>query len=332
MLRTRTNLLTRRARKRWQRLSPSTRALPHYVGQAIANFNRHGLRQAAALAYYAIFSIFPLSLLLAVLLSGFLGPTLTQEQISSGLSLFLPTQTLDLFQTNVADALRQGQSFGLIALAGLVWSGLGLFSNITTSLDLIFQVPASRSMWKQRMTALGMAVMLIVLVTLSFMMSGVLRLISAASLARPSNWLMIGIWSLPFCIDMVIFALLFRYVPSKYVRWDAVWPAAIFGAAGWELLKAGFNWYMDNLANFQFIYGSIATAIILLFWGYLIASIFLLSAEFCAQLNEWMNTQHKQQEAQIFLESKPLGELPPEPELVSETPDQRQVHELEQSG
>jgi len=316
MFRARFHHYSRRTTRWWLRRNPMTRALPTYLGRAVANFNRHGLRQAAALAYYAVFSIFPLSLLLAYAIGGLLGPAVAEEQIARGLGLFLPDQTLTLFQTNMESALQQGRSFGFIAVAGLIWSALGLFSNITSSLDLIFHVPSSRSIWRQRLTALLMAFMLIVLITTSFVMSGLLRLVSAVSLERPSNWLLIGMISLPIGIDMMIFALLFRYVPARHVKWDAVWPAAIFGAVGWELLKAGFNWYLVNFANYQIVYGSIALAIILLFWAYLIASIFLLSAELCAQLNEWMSDIHKKAEVEVYLESKPLSTITQEMRAV----------------
>ncbi len=310
MIRSRFEFYRDRTNRWWQRRNPSTRALPDYLARAVANFWRHGLRQAAALAYYAVFSVFPLSLLLAVAVGGIVGPTVAEEQIARGLGLFLPDQTIELFQSNLESALQQGRSFGLIAVAGLVWSGLGLFSNITSSLDLIFHVPATRSIWRQRMVALGMAFFLIVLISTSFVTSGVLRLASALSLERPSPWLVIGTLALPIGIDMVIFAILFRYVPARHVKWDAVWPAAILGAVGWELLKAGFNWYLVNLANFQFVYASINTVIVLMFWAYLLASIFLISAEFCAQLNEWMFDQHKKEEAEVYLNSKPLSQLP----------------------
>lgn len=325
MLRSRVDGLMQRLGRFYGRLDPATRALPGYLGRAIANFNRHGLRQAAALAYYAVFSIFPLSLLLAVGIGSVLGPTVAQEQISRGLGVFLPDQTLELFQRNMATTLEQGRSFGLIAVAGLIWSGLGLFTNVTSSLDLIFLAPTSRSLWRQRLVALIMALSLVTLIFTSFLTSGVLRLVAALSLERPSPWLVIGTYSLPFGIDMVIFALLFRYVPARYVKWDAVWPGAILGAAGWELLKTGFNWFMENLSNFQFVYGSIATVIVLMFWVYLLASIFLFSAELSSQLNEWMHDQQKKREADRYLRSKSLGELaeesgePDVPELTSTT-------------
>ncbi|MCA9903187.1 MAG: YihY/virulence factor BrkB family protein [Anaerolineae bacterium] len=275
----------------WSRQPEKTRSLPLYLRGVVHGFLRYGTRQAAALAYYAIFSIFPLSLLLAVVISRVLGPVVAQQQIQLGLSNFLPSSVSSIFdvvETNVTTALAQSQSFGLIAIVGLTWSGLGLFSNITTSLDHIFRVPESRSIWRQRLIAIIMTLILIALVGASFVTSAAQRLLNALLLERPSVWITIGVYFLPFALNMVIFALLFRYVPARAVKWDAVWPAAIVGALGWELAKSSFGWYLNNVANYQFVYGSIATVIVLLFWAYLVAAIFLFSAELCARLNDWL--------------------------------------------
>ena len=321
MLRFRTRLQqqTQRVNQWWQTNPAMTRALPTYLQRAIANFISYGLRQAAALSYYAVFSIFPLTLLIAILLSHLVGPVvgananITTAPIGIGIEPFLPpaaTSVLKLFQENISQAVSQGASFSILAIIGLIWSGLGLFSNITTSLDFIFHVPANRSMWRQRVTAVGMALALVVLIATSFLTSAVLFLLSALSFARPSLWISIGSLFLPLGLDMVIFALLFRFVPSRRVHWDAVWPAAIFGALGWELAKSAFGWYLLNVANYQFVYGTLSTGIVLLFWAYVIASIFLLSAEFCAQLNEWILDRHWQQETEQFLEGKASPRLP----------------------
>lgn len=309
----------------WTLQNPATRALPAYLWNAVGNFRRYGARQAAALAFYAIFSIFPLTLLFAVILSSLLGPVVAQQQLAFVLEPFLPpggAQFLQLFQSNVSQALDQSSSFGLVALVSLTWSGLGLFSNITSSLDFIFHVPSSRSLWRERFVAIIMAVVLIVLLVTSFVTSAVLRLVSAALLERPSIWVTIGTLFLPLGLNMVIFALLFRYVPARRVDWDAVWPAAIFGAIGWELAKSGFGWYLTNVANFQFVYGSIATVIVLLFWAYLIASIFLLSAEFCAQLNEWLNEQVWRTDTAVYFDGSTVYPriAPPERELSEPSP------------
>jgi membrane protein len=316
MLRTRFENAAHRFDRWWTKQSSSTRALPTYLSRALANYWRYGSRQAAALSYYAIFSVFPLSLLVTILVSRLVGPVVAQQQLTLALQPFLPpssSATLELFQTNVRQAIDQGSSFTLIAILFLIWSGLGLFSNITSALDFIFHVPSSRSLWSQRLIALVMALVLIALLVASFVTSAVLGLVSAVLLNPPSIWISIGAFFLPLGLDMMIFALLFRYVPARRVHWDAVWPAAIFGAIGWEIAKTGFSWFLNNVANYQFVYGAIAAGIVLLFWAYLIASIFLLSAEICAQLNEWLLDQHWQVEAQRFLEGKAVARLPEQP-------------------
>lgn len=300
----------------WSMLGPSTRALPLHFWRAIMNFKNQGMRQAAALSYYAVFSVFPLSLLLAVAVSEILGPTVAEQQIADGLRLFLPdeTETINLLQDSIVEALNQNRSFGLVALLGLVWSALGLFSNLTASLDIIFQVPSSRSMWRQRVLAFLMTFILIILVATSFVTSGILRLIDALLLSNPSIWITIGTVFLPLGLNMVIFVLLFRYVPARHVHWDAVWPAAIFGAVGMELAKAGFAWYLTNLTSFQIVYGSIATVIVLMLWAYFTACIFLISAELCSQLNLWFIMQNETPRVRIMPEknfAKLPAEIPP---------------------
>jgi membrane protein len=301
---------------RWLRFSPPTRALPLHIWRAILNFKTFGLRNAAALAYYAVFSVFPLTLLLAVAISSILGPTVAQEQISQGLSLFLPdeTETISLIQESVQQAVEQSRSFGLIGLVGLIWSALGLFSNLTASLDRIFQVPASRGMWRERMLAFLMTLALIGLVVVSFIASGILTLLEAALFSSTNIWLRIAVLFLPLGLNMVIFVLLFRFVPARHVNWDAIWPAALLGAAALELAKIAFRWYLQNVTNFQVVYSSIATVIVLMFWAFLTASVFLIAAEICAQLNLWFMGQHEEDQITVYIEStlnQLPGELPP---------------------
>ena len=100
-------------RQWWKNQDQATRELPNYLQEAVANFSRIGTRHAAALAYYAIFSVFPMSLLLAVAISKLLGPAAAQRQVASALAIFLPGDTSTLLQENVTQALEQGGSFTL---------------------------------------------------------------------------------------------------------------------------------------------------------------------------------------------------------------------------
>ncbi len=260
---------------------------PHLV-RAWNHFNHRDYRQAASLAYYAIFSAFPLILLAVILVSGLVGPALAQEQILELARTFFPADTMQLIEDNIRLALEQRQSFGILAAGVLVWSALSLFSNLTAALDNIFHPTFLRPIWQKRVLAAIMAVALAVLLLGSLLISVIFRLLSLFWLDQPSTILTIGTLFLPLGLNVAIFALLFRYIPQKHVRWDAIWPAAVLGGIGWELSKNLFVWYIDNFGNYSLIYGSLGTVIVMLFWAYLSAAILLLAADVCAAINTWL--------------------------------------------
>ena len=74
-----------------------------HTGHSSITDSAGGTRQAATLAYYAIFSIFPLTLLFAVLIGRILGPVTAQTQIANALGLFLPADTAVLLKQNITD-------------------------------------------------------------------------------------------------------------------------------------------------------------------------------------------------------------------------------------
>lgn len=288
-MRIRFQLYAQRIRNWWNHRSKVTRSFAEHLVAAFRNFSQQGTSRAASLSYYAIFSIFPLTLLIAVLINQLLGPTVAQEQIARGLSFFLPEDTVGLIRDNVVDALEQGGGFTLVAVIGLAWSGLGLFSNLSNSLEEIFRASKPRNLWQSRVIAVAMAIILMVLIILSFITSGVLRLLDSLLNDSSSPWLSIGSFFLPLAVNMLIFVLMFRYIPRRVVHWEVIWPVAILGSAGWELAKYLFVWYLNNFGNYAVVYGSIAIVIVLLLATYLTATVVILSAEICARMNEWFD-------------------------------------------
>ncbi len=296
-----------RVRRGLDSASRATDDLPRYLGQAVTGFLSIGMHNAAALAYYAIFSMLPLILLLVVVLSRLVGPMLTQEQIMTALSPFLPEGAggaLNLVQTFVAGALDQSGSVTIIAVAGLAWAGLGLFSNIATSLDVIFDAGRSLNLVRNRLRAMAMATVLILLLSLSFLSSFVIGLFDSLLLDPSSVWLRISAFALPLGLNMLIFILLFRFVPSRRPDWEAIWPAALLGAILWELAKGLFAWFVSTSTIYQPLYGAIASGMVLLLWTYILAAGFLFAAEVCARVNDWLHERDWQQEPAGIVEPR----------------------------
>lgn len=298
-----------RAKVWWYKQSHETQSFMSYIVTAILNFSRSGSGRAAALSYYALFSLFPLTLLLAIFITWLVSPVVAQAQIGQGLSFFLPTETVALIQENVLRSIEQESGFTLIALIGLIWSATGLFSNLTSALEEIFRAPSGRGLLRNRLMAVFMPLALLTLIALSFVTSGILRVLWTVFGSSPNPWLSIGILFLPFSVNMLMFILLFRYVPNKRVYWEVIWPSAVLGAFGWEIAKAIFGWYLTSFGNYSVVYGSIATVIILLLSTYLTASVLLLSAEICARMNEWYEENRTQPR---LLSVRAVKALPPE--------------------
>ena len=80
--------------------------------------------------------------------------------------------------------------------------------------------------------------------------------------------------------------MLYRILHYEAPAWGEVLPGALLGAFLYELGKAAFVFYVDNVAHLQAVYGSLSSVIVLLLWLYFSASVLLLGAELIAVCRE----------------------------------------------
>jgi len=272
----------------WILANAMSDGLLSHLWQAIVRFSKHGTREAAAFSYYAIFSLFPLLLLGIIVIGTALGPAAARNQIDSVLRLFLPANSANFLQENIAEALRQRGSFGLVAGVSLLWSSLGLFSSLSSALSRTFRDENPRNTWHQRLIGLLMMIALSVLLVASLAATVIFVLLDFVFFYQRGSWISFGAFVIPLSLSVAIFAFLYRFIPRQRVRWDAIWVAAFIGGGLWEVAKRIFTWYLDNLASYNLVYGSVATMIVLMFWIYLTGIIVLLGAEICVSLDDWM--------------------------------------------
>lgn len=285
---------TLRFYERWWILANAmTDGLLQHMWWAIDRFSKHGTRESAALSYYAIFSLFPLALLLIVGVGTVLGPAAAKNQIDGVLRIFLPASTANFLQDSLAQTLERRGSYGLVAGISLLWSSLGFFSNLSSALSRTFRDEEGRiegySTVISRLYGVGMMTALGVLLVASLATTVVFSLIDLVVFYQTTSWLTTGALIVPLSLSVAIFAFLYRFVPRRRVRWDAIWVAAFLGGGAWELAKRSFTWYLDNVASYSLVYGSVATVIVMMLWVYLTGLIILLAAEICVALDDWMS-------------------------------------------
>ncbi len=273
----------------WILANAMTDGLLQHMWWALDRFSKHGMRESAALSYYAVFSLFPLMLLLIIVIGTTLGPAAAHNQIDGVLRLFLPASTANFLQDSIAQTLEQRGSFGLVAGITLLWSSLGFFSNLSSALSRTFRDEKGYNTWSSRVMGLGMMVALGVLLVASLATTVVFNLVDLVIFYQTTSWITTIALIVPLSLSVAIFAFLYRFIPRRRVRWDAIWVAAFMGGGVWEVAKRAFTWYLDNLASYSLVYGSVATMIVLMLWVYLTGIIILLGAEVCVALDDWMS-------------------------------------------
>jgi membrane protein len=263
-----------------------------------------------SIAYYALFSLFPLLLVLISVGSSILTAGATQETILALVERIIPVAR-DLVQGNIEQVLEAQSTVGVLALLGLVWSASGVFMAIYRAVNRAWGNPKSQLFWSEKL--FGVAVVLIVGLVLlaTTLYSTILDLLRGwqgaffdwelpAGIQTSQLWDWLSTLLLPL-ITAVTFVILYRTIPRNRVTWRDVWLGGLVAGLSWEAARRLYTWYLSSFSRHSLIYGSVGAIIGFLLWSYLSAMILLLGAEFTAQHTAWRRAGRP-------IESRPLSQ------------------------
>ena len=251
----------------------------------------------AALAYYAMFSIFPLLLLL---IAG-LGFVLrywdqaidVQQQILETVGRNLSPQ----LSTTIADILggvkSQAGGATVIGLVTLLIGASGVFQQLDYSFNKIWNVPKPTEPvgWvntvlttvRNKLFSFGMVLAVGFLLLVSMALSGasqaLLQGFKDVPVVGGVAGFAIGL-ALSLLLNTFVFALLFKFLPDTLVYWRDVWLGAVATALVWELAKYLLGWYIAQSGKTYSAYGAVGTVLVLMVWIYFSSQILFLGAEF----------------------------------------------------
>jgi len=248
---------------------------------------------AASLAYYAIFSLFPLLLLFIALGSYFLDSAQMYETVTQLAQQAIPISTR-IINENLREVLEKRETIGIIGLVTLLWSASGVFTNLAYNINLAWPRARRYSFLQRRLMGVrmiaGLSGLLIVAIILDWLSNLLLFMhITNVSFYDLSLWRLfsrVGSWLTVF----LLFFALYRWVPITYVRWRASFWGALFASTAWKIATAGFTWYVTSgFGRYQLVYGSLGAVVALLFLIYLISMITLFGAHLSAAINGWLD-------------------------------------------
>jgi len=235
--------------------------------------------RAAAVAYYAILSIFPLLLGLISLLGFFLPSENVRQAVAGALTQVLPG-SVDLIEQNLDSIIRLRGVTGVFGLLSLLWSGSSLFGAIERAVNQAWDLTAQRKLFIRKLCDIGMVFATGLLFLLSMFASAVVNFIGGLD-SRFLYWTVaLGGRATAFVLTLFVFLMFYKYVPNTPTTWRMTWPGALLATVLFEAGRFFFIFYLTRYANYEMVYGSLASVIVLLFWIYISAIIMLLGVEF----------------------------------------------------
>jgi membrane protein len=255
------------------------------VSRTAEGAGNHDIPQrAAGVAYYAILSIFPLLLGLIAVFGFFLPSVNLQDELLNFFGKNLPG-AIDILKQNISSIVKLRGIMGVLSIVIFFWSGSTMFSAMSLSINRVWDIRLYRSFFIRKASELGMAISTGVLFLLSLGASAVASILSEVINLPETELIIVDVGSrlVAFLLILAVFLLLYKTIPNTRTYWRYVWPGALFAAVLFEIARALFVFYLEHFGNYQLVYGSIASIIILLVWIYYSVFITILGAEFTFQ-------------------------------------------------
>jgi membrane protein len=245
---------------------------------------------AAALSYYFLLALFPALIALAALV-GYLPIPHLFNTIVSTMAHVVPAESMGLVRRVVADVTSHNHgallSFGLL---GTLWTCSSGFATAIEALNVAYNVPETRPVWKTRLLAfeLTFLVGILVIVAFAFMIAGPR---SGRFLAAETGLsLEFAILWPPFqhvlAAVLIVLAVegLYFLAPNLKQSFPSTLPGAIFAVIAWILLSDGLSLYFQKFEHLNRTYGVLGGAVALLVWLYWTGFVVLVGAEMNSEI------------------------------------------------
>ncbi|MFN8542769.1 MAG: YihY/virulence factor BrkB family protein [Candidatus Binatia bacterium] len=261
-----------------------------FLREVIDDWQRdNALSQGAALAYYTLFSLTPLLVLVIIVAGLALGRAAAQGQVVDQIQGLVGPDTAGMVQGMVerASTPRSGIVPTLVSVAAILFGASGLVGQLRTSLNQIWGVPPTKgggvlAALRQRLLALvvigGMGMLLLLSAVLSTVLAAAQELI-AHHLPLVARVLPASNLVLSLVVSTTFFAMIFELLPDVDMHWRDVWLGAGVTAILFTVGKGLIALYLGRAASAS-IYGAAGSLVLLLLWVYYSAQILLLGAEF----------------------------------------------------
>lgn len=259
---------------------------------AILTFNlAKGAEAASSIAYYTLFSIFPLLLSIVAVGSFFIDRTMVENLLLKFLPTVIPVSQ-EFILSNIQQVFELRGAVSSLALLGLLWSATAVFTTIIRNINAAWPAAAPHSFIRMRLLSLAIiAAMAVLLILSSFSLTirqvlfnlGIVIDYSLIS-SFLSSYFFTKIF--PIMIRILIFFGLYYMVPQIKVKKLSALTGAVVTTIAWQTITNLFSAYLaSGMARYEIVYGSLGKMIALLAWIYFSGWIILFGAHLTSSID-----------------------------------------------
>lgn len=248
--------------------------------------------RASSLAFNYLMAIFPAIIVLFTLIP-YIPIENFQDEIFKLLQEVLPHNAFEATKSTIEDILKQ-QHGGLLSFGfalSLYYSTNGIIA-MMTAFNNTYSSPETRREWQKRLIALGLVAILSTQVFASVLLiifSG-----TAINMLVEYGWLQgsltitliqIGVWLIILLLLFFAYSFLYYYGPSRRMKYHFISAGSTMATLLTIISSMGFAYFVNNFSQYNKLYGSIGTLMVIMLWLYITSLVLLIGFELNASIS-----------------------------------------------
>jgi membrane protein len=196
--------------------------------------------------------------------------------------------------------LAENFNFTVLGLLLFAWVSTRLFGSLRSALRAVFDIPEERGIIQGKIFDMQMVLVAGTLFVANTAITVLLEAVQTYGLellGLSANQVILNLYAqlLAYLFIFTMFVLIYRYLPARRTPWRIALVAAAFASVVFELLKSAFALYVAYVANYQSTYGYVYTTVVVVFWVYYSAVVFILAGE-VGQVYDLQRIRRRQRE------------------------------------
>ncbi len=288
-----------------------------YIREVFSEFSADNIfKYSASLAYYTVFSVAPVLLIIISLSGLFFGKEAVQGRVYHELNGLIGSEAALQIQNTILNIHLTGNSFiaTITSIILIIIGATTIFGEIQDSLNKMWglRIKSKKVWWKlilTRLISFSLILTIGIIMSISLILNAVVTAFGKfiTKYIQDYSLYLIGFINniLSFLVAAFLFSLLFKILPDAKIKWKDVVIGGLVTAVFFTLGKVGISFYIGK-SNLASLYGAAGSIIIFMVWVYYSAIILYLGAEFTKvyanlyggkiipnEYAEWIKTEEK---------------------------------------